>query len=238
MRVRTNMRPSFTALPLGMLLLSASLSLQACGTTVQPGQRGVQWNPLTGGLNTQTLKSGFYWRAPWNQIYLYNVQWRSYVETVNALSSDHLPVMIKTIIVMRPIPDEVHFLAQNVGSDFYPRVVKPELLAAVRSAVSNYPMVTVLEHSAEIASKVEAVVADKLKGRHLQVASFAMGDIELAEAVFDAVEGKQAKAQEKEPKQFAFLAAETREFVQEQECEARTPSLLRLISERRFTCAR
>jgi hypothetical protein len=36
-----------------------------------------------------------------------------------------------------------------------------------RSVVSGYTMVTVPEKSAEIASKIQAVVVDKLKGRHL-----------------------------------------------------------------------
>lgn len=217
-----------------MFLALVLVSLQACGTTVHPGQRGVHWNPLTGGLTTQTLKSGFYWRVPWSQIYLYNVQWRSYTETIEALSSDHLPVILKTVIVMRPIPDEVYFLAQDIGSEFYPRVAKPELLAAIRSAVSHYPMVTVLEHGSEIVSRVEAVVTEKLKGRHLQVASIAMADIELAKVVLDDVERKQAKEREKEPKQFELLMAERIEFVQE--CEARTSSSLPLTSEGSLTC--
>lgn len=153
-------------------------SLQACATTIEPGQRGVRWNPLTGGLSTESLKSGSYWRAPWNQIYLYNVRWRSYTETIDALSSDDLPVTLKTVVVMRPIPEELYFLAKEIGPDFYPRVAKRELLAAVRSAVSNYPMATVLEHSSEIASEVEAVVVKKLKGRHVQVASVAMAGLE------------------------------------------------------------
>ena len=173
-----------------ILLVLVVLSLQACGTTIHPGERGVRWNPLTGGLTADTLKSGFYWRTPWSQIYLYNVQWRSYTETFDALSSDGLPVTIKTVILMRPIPEEVYFLAQNIGSDFYPRVVKPAVLAAVRSTVSRYPMVIVLEHSSEISSKVEAVVVEKLKGHHLQVANVAMGDIELAKVVWDSVPGK------------------------------------------------
>ena len=157
-----------------MLLVAALVFLQACGTTVHQGQRGVRSNLLTGGQTNETLKSGFYWRAPWNQIYVYNVKWHSYAESVEALCSDGLPVTIKTVILMRPTPDELSILAQNIGPDFYPRVVKPELLAAVRSAVSRYPMVTVLEHSFEIANMVEAVVVDKLKARHLQVASVAM----------------------------------------------------------------
>jgi regulator of protease activity HflC (stomatin/prohibitin superfamily) len=191
-----------------VLLITVLLVLQACGTTVQPGQRGLRWYPLTEGLTTETLKSGFYWRAPWNQVYLYDVQWRSYTESVDALSSDDLLVVLKAAIVMRPNPEEVYFLAQEIGSDFYPRVVRPELLAAVRSVVSNYPMVNVPEKSSEIASKVQAVVVEKLKGRHLEIASVAMADIELAKVVLDAVERKQAKEQEKEQKEFELIIAE------------------------------
>ena len=191
-----------------LLLAGAVLSLPACGTTVNPGQRGLRWYPLTEGLTTDTLKTGFYWRAPWNDIFVYDVKWQSYTETVDALSSDDLLVHLKTAIIMRPIPDEVYFLAQEIGSDFYPRIVKPELLAAVRSIVSNYPMVNVPEKSAEISSKVQAVVVEKLKGRHLEIASIAMADIELAKVVLEAVERKQAKEQEKEQKEFELIIAE------------------------------
>src|SRR6478752_9443559 len=191
-----------------VLLFTVLLVLQACGTTVEPGQRGLRWYPLTQGLTTETLKSGFYWRAPWNQVYLYDVQWRSYTESVDALSSDDLLVVLKAAIVMRPNPEEVYFLAQEIGTDFYPRVVRPELLAAVRSVVSNYPMVNVPEQSAEIAGKVQAVVVDKLKGRHLEVASVALADIELAKIVLEAVERKQAKEQEKEQKEFELVIAD------------------------------
>lgn len=191
-----------------VLLVGALLSLQACGTTVQPGQRGLRWYPLTQGLTTETLKTGFYWQAPWNNIFVYDIKWQSYTETVDALSSDDLLVHLKTAIIMRPIPEEVYFLAQEIGSDFYPRIVKPELLAAVRSIVSNYPMVNVPEKSAEISSKVQAVVVEKLKGRHLEVASIAMADIELAKVVLEAVERKQAKEQEKEQKEFELIIAE------------------------------
>lgn len=182
--------------------------LEGCGNTVNPGQRGLRWYPLTEGLTTETLKSGFYWRAPWNDIFVYDIRLQSYTETVAALSSDDLLVQLKTAIIMRPIVDEVYFLAQEIGPDFYPRVVRPELLAAVRSVVSNYPMVSVPEKSAEIASKVQAVVVEKLKGRHLEVHSVALADIELAKIVLEAVERKQAKEQEKEQKEFELVIAE------------------------------
>jgi regulator of protease activity HflC (stomatin/prohibitin superfamily) len=192
-----------------LLLVGLLLVLQfGCGTTVSPGQRGLRWYPFTEGLTNETLKSGFYWRAPWNDVFTYDVRWQSYAESVDALSSDDLLVKLRAAIIMRPLPEEVYFLAQEIGPDFYPRVVKPELLAAVRSVVSNYVMVNVPEQSAEIAAKVQAVVVEKLKGRHLEVASVALADIELAKIVLEAVERKQAKEQEKEQKEFELVIAD------------------------------
>lgn len=188
------------------LVLVATLTA-ACGATVQPGQRGLRWHPFTEGLSNQPLKDGFYWRAPWNDVFVYDVRWQSFTESVDALSSDDLLVELKAAIILRPIPAEVYFLAQEVGPDFYTRVVKPELLAAVRSVVSGYAMVHVPEKSAEIASKVQAVVVEKLKGRHIEVTSIALADIELAKVVLDAVERKQAKEQEKEQKEFELVIA-------------------------------
>lgn len=186
-----------------LLLLSSACA----GTSVQPGQRGLMWRPFSEGLSTEPLKDGFYWRAPWNDIYLYDVRWQSFTEGVDALSADDLQVIVKAAIILRPIPEEVYFLAHEVGSDFYPRIVKPEFLAAVRSVVSGYNMVTVPEKSAEIASKIQAVVVEKLRGRHLAIQSVALADVDFPQIVLSAIEQKQAKEQEKEQKEFELTIA-------------------------------
>jgi len=191
-----------------VLVIPLLLLTSACaGTSVQPGQRGLMWRPFSEGLSTEPLKDGFYWRAPWNDIYLYDVRWQSYTENVDALSADDLQVLVKAAIILKPIPEEVYFLAHEVGSDFYMRIVKPEFLAAVRSVVSGYNMVTVPEKSAEIASKVQAVVVDKLKGRHLAIQSVALADVDFPQVVLSAIEQKQAKEQEKEQKEFELTIA-------------------------------
>lgn len=190
------------------LIVSLLLLSSACaGTSVQPGQRGLMWRPFSEGLSTEPLKDGFYWRAPWNDVYLYDVRWQSFTEGIDALSADDLQVLVKAAIILRPIPEEVYFLAHEVGSDFYPRIVKPEFLAAVRSVVSGYNMVTVPEKSAEIASKIQAVVVEKLKGRHLMIQSVALADVDFPQIVLSAIEQKQAKEQEKEQKEFELTIA-------------------------------
>jgi regulator of protease activity HflC (stomatin/prohibitin superfamily) len=195
-------RPTMTSLLISVLLLAT-----ACGTTVQPGQRGLFWHPFSEGLSTQPLKDGFYWRAPWNDVYLYDIRWHSFTEDIDALSADDLQVLIKAAIILRPIPEELYFLNQEVGPDYYPRIVKPQFMATVRSVVSGYMMVTVPEMSAEIASKVQAVVVEKLKGRHLEIQSVALADVDFPPIVLRAIEQKQAKEQEKEQKEFELTIA-------------------------------
>jgi regulator of protease activity HflC (stomatin/prohibitin superfamily) len=193
------------SVPMVIVLLSL---LTGCGSTVQPGQRGLRWHPFTEGLSTKPLQNGFYWRAPWNDVYVYDVKWQSYTEPVDALSADDLQVNIKAVVILRPIAEEIHDLAQEVGSDFYSRIVRPEFMASVRSVVSGYPMVTVPEKSVEIASKVQAVVVEKLKGRHLEIQSIALADVDFPQIVLSAIEQKQAKEQQKEQKEFELIIAE------------------------------
>jgi len=189
------------------VLVSLLLLTAACGTTVQPGHRGLFWRPFSEGLSTEPLKDGFYWQAPWNDIYRYDIRWQSFTENIDALSADDLQVLIKAAIILRPSPEEVYFLAHEVGTEFYPRIVKPEFMAAVRSVVSGYPMVTVPEKSAEIASKVQAVVVEKLNGRHLEIHSVALADVDFPPIVLNAIEQKQAKEQQKEQKEFELVIA-------------------------------
>ncbi|HJU05135.1 MAG TPA: prohibitin family protein [Nitrospiraceae bacterium] len=189
------------------VLVVLALALGACGSTVQPGQRGLRWHPFTEGLSTQPLKSGFYWRAPWNNVFTYDVKWQTFNENVDALSADDLQVLIKAAVIIRPIADEIYFLAQEIGPDYYPRVVRPEFMSAVRSVVSGYPMVTVPEKSTEIANKVQAVIVEKLKGRHLEIQSVALADVDFPQIVLSAIEQKQAKEQQNEQKEFELTIA-------------------------------
>jgi len=191
-----------------VLGLAATLLLTtACGTTIHPGQRGLFWHPLTQGLSQEPLKDGFYWRAPWNDVFVYDVKWQSHTEDIDALSADDLQVLIKAAIILRPIPDELYFLNQEVGNDYYSRVVRPQFMAAVRSIVSGYNMVSVPEKSTEIAGKVRAVVIENLKGRHLEVQNIALSDVDFPQLVLRAIEQKQAKEQEKEQKEFELTIA-------------------------------
>lgn len=191
-----------------VLVFSALVVLNGCGRTVDPGMRGLRWRPLTVGLMKEPLRDGFYWRAPWNDVFEYDVRYQSFTEKVDVLTADDLSVRVFAAITMRPIADEVYFLALEVGHNWYQQLVKPQFLSAVRGVVAQYTMVTLPERSSEIGNKIEAVMVEALKGRHLDVYSVALSEIEFFQMVLKAIEQKQAKEQEKEQKEFELVIAQ------------------------------
>ncbi|MFY4728010.1 prohibitin family protein [Nitrospira sp. BLG_2] len=191
-----------------LVFIPLLMVLQGCSNTVNPGSRGLRWYPLTTGLGKEPLKEGFYWRAPWNDVLVYDTKWKTFKEKVDVLTADDLPVTVYAAITMRPITEEIYFLAQEVGPEWYRQLVQPQLLSAVRAVVANYAMVTLPERSSEIGNKIEAVVVEALKGRHLDVYNVALTEMEFSQMVLRAIEQKQAKEQEKEQKDFEVVIAQ------------------------------
>ena len=191
-----------------VLVIPILLMMYGCGRTVDPGKRGLRWNPLTEGLSKEPLGDGFYWRAPWNDVFEYDVRYQSFTEKVDALTADDLSVTLHAAITMRPIAEQIYFLAQEVGHNWYAQLVRPQFLSAVRGVVAQYTMITLPERSSEIGNKIEAVMVESLKGRHLDVYSVALSEIEFSQTVLRAIEQKQAKEQEKEQKEFEVVIAQ------------------------------
>ena len=179
----------------------------ACvATRVQPGERGLMWR-ASDGLSKEPLQDGVYVTAPWNDVYRYDVRWLSYTENVDAWSADNLQVTVKAAIILRPIPQEIYYLVQTVGTDYYAQIVKPEFLAAVRSVVAKYPVVMVPEKSADMARQIQEVIEEKLQSRPLVIQSVALAEVDFPKTVKTAIELKQATEQEKEQKEFELLIA-------------------------------
>ena len=190
-----------------VLMIPIALMMSGCGRTIDPGMRGLRWYPMSGGLEKESLKNGFYWRAPWNDVFEYDVRYQSFTEKIDALTADDLSVTLRVALTMSPIPEEVYFLAQEVGHNWYQQLVRPQFLSAVRGVVAQYSMVTLPERSSEIGNKIEAVMVESLKGRHLNIYSVALSEIEFSKMVLQAIEHKQAKEQEKEQKEFELVIA-------------------------------
>jgi len=62
----------FSTVRLLLFLIPILMVLQGCMSTVNPGSRGLRWYPFTTGLMKDPLKEGIFWRAPWNDVFVYD----------------------------------------------------------------------------------------------------------------------------------------------------------------------
>jgi len=45
-------------------------------------------------MTKESLKEGLFWRAPWNDVFVYDTRYKSFKEKVDALTADDLPVTV------------------------------------------------------------------------------------------------------------------------------------------------
>lgn len=189
------------------LLLVLFLWLVGCGTTVRPGRMGLKWNPQTTGLDDKPLREGFYWHSPWNDVFTYSIQWRSFTEKVEVLTRDDLHIMVEASVVARPLARELYQLQLEIGPDFYLNIIKPEFLTVVRSTVAEYAMVEIPERSPEIETKIVQRLKERIEGKHLELDNVTINHIDFTAGMLRAIETKLAKEQEKIQKEFELEIA-------------------------------
>lgn len=181
--------------------------LPGCGSTVGPGRMGLQWRPLSSGLGKEPLKEGFHAHMPWNDVFVFSVQWQSFTERVDVLTRDELHIEMETSVLVRPIARELYAMQLEIGPDFYPSVVKPEFLTVARNTLSNYSLVEIPEKSHEIEIKILAGLKERIKGKHLEIDYVTISDIDFTSGVLRAIETKLVKEQEKDQKDFELEIA-------------------------------
>jgi len=106
---------------------------------IGPGEAGVLFRRLQSGTQINHIYGeGMSIIAPWNRMYIYNVRVQEHPETVSALSSNGLTIMVD--VSMRYFPDypELPFLHQKVGPDYAAKVVIPEVIAGAREVIGKY----------------------------------------------------------------------------------------------------
>jgi len=157
-----------TKIRLIAILLFPALLLMGCGSTISPGKMGLRWQPLTSGLGREPLKEGFHAHMPWNDVLVMSVQWQNFTERVDVLTRDDLHIEIEASVLVKPLVKELSQLKLEIGSNFYPSIVKPEFLTVARNTMANYLLVEIPENSPKIERQILQGLKERMKGKHIE----------------------------------------------------------------------
>jgi regulator of protease activity HflC (stomatin/prohibitin superfamily) len=152
----------------------AFVSCAACGgAVIEPGHRGMLFDPKSGGLHHEILLPGYYRLGSKARIEDYDVTYSRGTSRVRATTSDGDAVDLAVTVVYRPIIAELYQLATEAGHGYYGTVVQPAVESAARSVI-EHAAASQLTHTTLIEDEVEAHARRLSSGRHVEISSIVL----------------------------------------------------------------
>jgi regulator of protease activity HflC (stomatin/prohibitin superfamily) len=197
-----------------LALVAAAMGATGCSySTVEPGHRGLYFEPNGGGLQRQTLQPGKY-KLGWcflyctpNRVDDFDVTYSTRSEDIATKSSEGLELTLKLSVIYRPIVDELYQLDTEIGPQYYDEVIGPEFRSACRGVFARHSYTELQKRNESIENEVEAEVRRRTAGKHVEISSVTLEQVSYAPEIAEKIRQKIAAAQETD-RQLAAIDSE------------------------------
>ncbi|MGO9839012.1 MAG: SPFH domain-containing protein [Polyangiaceae bacterium] len=192
-------------------LVAAAASTSGCAaTTVEPGHRGLYFEPTGGGLRREVLPPGKYklgfcfLTCTSNRVDDFDVTFSTRSEDVHTKSAEGLDLDLKLSVIYRPIVSELYQLDTEIGPNYYDEVIAPEFRSACRGVFARHSYTELQKKNESIENEVEAEVRRRTAGRHVEISSVTLEVVNYAPEIADKIRQKIAGEQEASRQQAAL----------------------------------
>jgi len=206
------------AIIIALLLMTVFFKIYV---VVDPGERAVIFNKLTGGLRV-TPSEGFYLLVPFVEtVVVYDVKVKTYTmsgilfegevkgdDALQALTSDGQTVSLDLSVRFHPLTEKLVNLHKEIGVDYVNKVVRPQVRAIARLTVSEFNVIEVYSGKRQL---IQERIAEKLR------TLFAKNYIVLDEVLLRNVKFSPEFQKAIENKQIAQQEAQRMKYVLEQQ---------------------
>ena len=168
--------------------------------TIQATERAVMFKKFSGGLDKENIiQPGFNIKAPWNDIYIYDVSENQIEETMDVLDKNGLNINVDVTVRFHPKYDKIGQIHETFQRDYIRRLVIPETRSAVRQVMGRYGAEEIYstkraEVETAIKEETEAVLSDE--GNNIVMRALLIRSIKLPEQIRLAIENKLTQEQE------------------------------------------
>ncbi|MCZ8154771.1 MAG: prohibitin family protein [Leptospira sp.] len=206
-----------------LLLVSPFMS---CITVIDPGEVGLMWRPYSSGLGQKPLESKVQFYMPWNSVFTYSVQWKSYQEKVEVLTRDDLTIVVTAQLIARAKENELYDLQMEIGTAYYEKVVRPQFRTSIRNVLSAYNMVSISKETPNVSVQIKKNLVEKLANKHVDIDDVIIDDVEYSPSILRAIEAKLTKQQEQEQMKFEINIAKRDAEIQIISSEGKAKAIL------------
>lgn len=200
-----------------IFLIVAGVAGGCMTTTINSGQGAVKYSIFGGTDLDKQYAEGIQVHAPWVNLIRYDLRVQEQIEEITALSSDGLGIGMDVSVRWRPRAEVLPQLHVTYGTDYYRKLVQPELRSAVREIVGQFTPEELYssrrtELQTQILERVEGVVEDEF----VEVNAVLIRNVNLPQQIQDAIARKLEEEQEAERYEFTLqkeqLEAERKEI--------------------------
>ncbi len=166
--------------------------------TIDAGERAVIFKKFQGGLDKDNvIQQGFGMKAPWNDLYVYDVKENSIDEKMDVLDKNGLSISVDVTLRFHPIYAQIGYLHENFGTGYINTLVIPEVRAAVRQVTGRFTAEEIYSTKrGEVESMIKTETANSLKENNCQMRALLIRSINLPEQIKTAIENKLKQEQE------------------------------------------
>jgi prohibitin 1 len=164
--------------------------------TVPAGHRGVLFRTLHGGsVIDRTWDEGVHVILPWDKLTIYETRVMESDLSFSVLTKDGLALELEAAVRYSPVVAKLGVLHQELGPDYFKRVVAPDIQAALRATVGDRTAYELYSTEGDILQEARREAMLQLAKQHIDLEALLLKRIVLPTIVREAVEQKHRQEQ-------------------------------------------
>ncbi len=201
-------------------ILAVAPFLEACRCpVVESGHRGIVFKTLGEGTSREMLGEGMHVMPIWNGLISYDLRVHEMKEALSVLSNNGLALRVDASVRYRPKADALYEVQTTIGPNYAEILIGPIVRSEARKVFGRYsPEEIYSTRREEIERQIYDEVLKALGNRPVVVEAILIRDVELPEAIKNAIADK--LAEEQRSQKMRFTLDKERQEAQRKQIEA------------------
>jgi len=182
-----------------MIVLPVILLWSSLTVTIDSGHAGLIFHTFGNGVNPEAepMTSGFHFKAPWDDVYQYEIRQQEIFEHLEVLSSNLLKITMDMTVFYQPQYESLGYLEVERGMHYEAKVIQPAMRSVAREVIAKYlPEEFNTTKREEIQLEIESRLSEKLADNYIQLNDVLIRNIKLPTTLEQAIERKLQQEQE------------------------------------------
>ncbi|MCH8555217.1 MAG: prohibitin family protein [Schleiferiaceae bacterium] len=190
-------------------LLAIIIFWSSTTVNINSGELGVKFDRFRGLQKDKVFGQGFYIKAPWNEIFVYDVRIKEGTTNLEVLSRNGLTIKMEVSYWYKPLNDKIGYLHDEIGPMYHDKVIAPAMRSAAREVIGKYLPEELYSSKREvIEDEIFQRTMASIGNKHVILDDVLIRDVSLPRTLQDAIEKKLKQEQSALEYEFRLQQAE------------------------------